>query len=167
MLHAALLAIVVAATAPRTTSAPPPKTSIQRCFEAMDGAVYHGDPSDRPLMKANVAACESGIVQIGRMRPAAAQGPEKLFLTGRLLDRAATLSYIGLGDAATALREVRAANLDFRIAAGLTNQSENYHNAALANVRLTAVQLRTLRADVAAGPAARAAQVALRSRHAR
>jgi hypothetical protein len=166
MLHAALLAAVVAATGPSTTSAAP-KTSIQRCFEAMDGAVYHGDPSDRPLMKANVAACESGIVQIRRIRPTAAQGPEKLFLTGRILDRAATLSYIGLGDAATALSEVTAANLDFRIAAGLTDQSEDYHNAALANVRLTTVQLRTLRADIAAVPRARAAQVALRSRHTR
>jgi hypothetical protein len=101
------------------------------------------------------------------MRPTAAQGPEKLFLTGRILDRAATLSYIGLDDAATALREVTAANLDFRIAAGLTNQSENYHEAALANVRLTTIQLRTLRADMAALPAAHAAQVALRTRRAR
>jgi hypothetical protein len=113
------------------------------------------------------AACESGVVQIGRMRPTAAQGPEKLFLTGRILDRAATLSYIGLDDAATALREVTAANLDFRIAAGLTNQSENYHEAALANVRLTTIQLRTLRADMAALPAAHAAQVALRTCRAR
>jgi hypothetical protein len=93
MLHAALLAVAVA-TAPSTASGPA-KTSIQQCFEAMDGAVYHGDPSDRPLMKANVAACENGIKQIGRMRPTAAQGPEKLFLTGRILDRAATLSFIG------------------------------------------------------------------------
>lgn len=164
MLHAALLAVVLAATA--STPSAPAKTSIQQCFEAMDGAVYHGDPSDRPLMKANVAACENGIVQIGRMRPTAAQGPEKLFLTGRILDRAATLSYIGLDDSATALREVKAANLYFRIAAGLTNQSENYHAAALANVRLTTVQLRTLQADVAAAPRT-IPQVALHARHAR
>jgi hypothetical protein len=164
MLHPALLAVVLATSA--STPSASPKTSIQRCFEAMDGAVYHGDPSDRSLMKANVAACESGIAQIGRMRPTAAQGPEKLFLTGRMLDRAATLSYIGLGDANTALREVKAANLDFRIAAGLANVSENYHAAAIANVRLTTVQLRTLVADTAAAPA-RAPVVALRSRHAR
>src|SRR5450755_2966513 len=161
MLHAALLAVVLAANA--SPSPAPVKTSIQQCFEAMDGAVYHGDPSDRRLMKANVAACENGLVQLARMRPTPAQGPEKLFLTGRILDRAATLSYIGLDDANTALREVKAANLDFRIAAGLTNQSENYHTAALANVRLTTVQLRTLQADIAAAPGIPV--VALRSRH--
>jgi hypothetical protein len=111
MLHAALLAVVLAANA--SPSPAPVKTSIQQCFEAMDGAVYHGDPSDRRLMKANVAACENGLVQLARMRPTPAQGPEKLFLTGRILDRAATLSYIGLDDANTALREVKAANLDF------------------------------------------------------
>jgi hypothetical protein len=165
MLHAALLAAAVA-TAPSTASVPA-KTSIQQCFEAMDGAVYRGDPADRPLMKANVAACERGIKQIGRMRPTAAQGPEKLFLTGRILDRAATLSYIGLDDAATALREVTAANLDFRVASGLPNESEDYHNAALANVRLTTVQLHTLRAEIAALPATHAAQVALRTHHTR
>ena len=166
MLHAALLAVVLAANA--STPHAPAKTSIQQCFEAMDGAVHHGDPSNRPLMKANVAACERGVAQIGRMRPTAAQGPEKLFLTGRILDRAATLSYIGLNDPNTALREVKAANLYFRIAAGLADQSENYHEAALANVRLTTLQLRTLRADLAAAPApSRVPEVALRGRRSR
>ncbi len=130
----------------------------------MDGAVYHGDPSDRPLMRANVAACERGVVEIARMRPTPAQGPEKLFLTGRILDRAATLSYIGLDDAKAAWPEVQAANLYFRVASGLTNQSQDYHAAALANVRLTAVQLRTLRSDIAAATvAARVPQLALRA----
>jgi hypothetical protein len=123
---------------------------MAQCFGTMDGAVYHGDPFDRALMKAGVAACERGIAQVQRTPAAAAQGPEKLFLTGRILDRAATLSYMGLGDTGTALREVRAANLYFRIASGLQNQSTDYHAAALANAELTGVQLRTLRADIAA-----------------
>jgi len=116
----------------------------------MDGAVYHGDPSDRTRMKANVAYCERGIAQIGHMHSTAAQGPEKLFLTGRILDRAATLSYMGLNDAGTALREVKAANLYFRIASGLPGESENYHYAAVANVQLTKIQLETLHNDLLA-----------------
>lgn len=131
----------------------------------MDGAVYHGDPSNRTEMKNDVAACESGIAAIERMRPTAAQGPEKLFLTGRILDRAATLSYMGLNDAATALREVKRANLYFRIASGLPNQSADYRAAAVANVELTQVQLHTLRADIAARASAHPATVALRTGH--
>jgi hypothetical protein len=145
MLFAVLLA---AALSPQAISAQPPKTAIQRCFGTMDGAVYHGDPSDRRLMKANVDACEAGIVQINAMRtPYPKQGPEKLFITGRILDRAATLSFMGLDDAATALREVKLANLYFRVASGLTDQTSTYHEAALANVELTRIQLRTLRAE--------------------
>ena len=113
-------------------------------------------------MKANVAACERGIAQIARMRATSARGPEKLFLTARILDRAETLSYMGLDDAPTALREVRKANLYFRIAAGLTNQSANYHAAAIANAQLTSIQLRTLHTDLAArrAPAATTAYTA-------
>jgi hypothetical protein len=159
MLHAALLAAVFSSAA---VEAPvPPKTSIQKCFGTMDGAIYHGDPSDRTLMKTNVAVCARGIAQLGRMRPTAAQGPEKLFLTGRLLDRAATLSYMGLDDAVTALREVKLANLYFRVAAGLNNQSTNYHDAAIANVALTHVQLHTLQADSALAMSARVKTTAL------
>ena len=162
MLHAALLAVVLAthAGAPKSTH----NSAITQCFETMDGAVYHGDPSDRTLMKANVAACGRGIAAIARIRPPAAQGPEKLFLSGRLLDRAATLSYIGLNDARTALPEVRTANLYFRVAAGLTDQTPEYRAAALANVQLTALQLHTLRAEIAARPHAPAV-VALHTTH--
>ncbi len=117
----------------------------------MDGAVYHGDPSDHTLMRRNVAACERGIALIDAMRPSTvAQGPEKLFVAGRILERAATLSYIGLGDATTALREVTTANLYFRIAAGLPNQSQSFQEAASANARLTSIQLRTLHSELAA-----------------
>jgi hypothetical protein len=156
MLHAVLLAALVTANAPE-----PPKTPIQRCFATMDGAVYHGDPSDRVLMRANVAACETGLAQISRMPATSAQGPEKLFLTGRILDRAATLSYMGLDDARTALREVSAANLYFRVASGLPGQSTNYRDAALANITLTSIQLRTLHSDIAAATLGRPAIVAL------
>jgi hypothetical protein len=157
MLHAALL---VAALTSMPTTPVPVQTSLQRCFESMDGAVYHGDPSNRSLMKANVAACERGIAEVQRIRPTAAQGPEKLFLTGRILDRAATLSYMGLNDTGTAYREVKTANLYFRIAAGLPDQSDNYHLAAVANVTLTTIQLRTLRNDIAAAQSTRARSVA-------
>lgn len=150
MLQTALLAVVLAtnAAAPQPTHTTP----IQACFETMDGAVYHGDPSDRTLMKANVAACSRGIAAIARIRPAAKQGPEKLFLAARLLDRAATLSFMGLNDARTALPEVKTANLYFRVASGLPGQSAEYRAAALANVALTRIQLRTLNADIAALP---------------
>jgi hypothetical protein len=128
----------------------------------MDGAVYHGDPSDRDLMRANVAACEGGLTQLAHVPATSAQGPEKLFLTGRILDRAATLSYMGLGDARTALREVTTANLYFRIASGLPGQSSDYRDAALANIKLTSVQLQTLRSDLAAAALYRPRVVAFR-----
>ncbi len=144
----------------------PAKTPIQQCFATMDGAVYHGDPTDRAQMKKDVAACESGISAIQRMRPTAAQGPEKLYLTGRILDRAATLSYMGLDDTSTALREVRTANLYFRIAAGLASQSADYRAAAWANVKLTQLQLNTLHAEIAARASGRRAVVAMHARHA-
>jgi hypothetical protein len=161
MLHAALLAVALTST---TSSSPiSAKTPVQQCFGSMDGAVYHGDPADRALMKANVAACARGVAHIQGIRTQPAQGPEKLFLLGRILDRAATLSYMGLGDAGTALPEVIRANLYFRIAAGLRNQTSDYHAAALANATLTRIQLGTLHADLAAARTARASIVALRT----
>jgi hypothetical protein len=153
MFQAALLAVVLAAN-PSDDASVPAETPIQRCFATMDGAVYHGDPANRAQMKSDVAACERSIAQLQGMRPTPAQGPEKLFIAGRLLDRAATLSYMGLNDAATALREVRTANLYFRIASGLPSASADYRDAALANVKLTLIQLRTLHADIAARPVA-------------
>jgi hypothetical protein len=133
----------------------------------MDGAVYHGDPSDRSLMRQNVAACTRGVRQIEQMHPSALDGPEKLFILARILDRTATLSYIGLDDTAMAFTDVRRANLYFRIALGLPNQSTDFREAALANVELTAVQLQTLRADLAAAAKSHSTSVALRVPHAK
>jgi hypothetical protein len=148
-------------------SAPVSKTAIQECFETMDGAIYHGDPTDREHMKHDVATCERGIIALARMRPAIAEGPAKLYLSARILDRAATLSYMGLNDAATALREVKIANLYFRVASGLGNQSADYRAAALANVQLTRLQLQTLRTDSVAARRARTQTLALATTAAR
>lgn len=153
MLHAAALSAALSARPllADPQNARPQKTALARCFQTMDGAVYSGDPSDRRLMRFNVDTCLKGIAEINALHAKTpAQGPQKLFITGRALDRAATLIYMGLGDAPTALHQVRMANLYFRIAAGLENQTQSYHEAALANVTLTAIQLRTLRADVLA-----------------
>ena len=165
MLDTLVLAAIVAAT---PASALPgiesttPHTMISRCFATMDGAVYHGDPSDRKLMKANVATCEAGIAQINAMRvPTPAAGPEKLIVTARVLERAATLSFMGLGDSATALREVRLANVYFRVASALPGQSATYHDAAVANVALTRLQLQTLRAEIASARRSRAPRKAV------
>lgn len=152
MLHAALLAAALSANS-ATNNVPATlesKSAIAQCFATMDGPVYHGDPSDRRLMRANVATCVKGIAQINATRALTpAQGPEKLFIAARVLERAAMLSYMGLDDAPTALREVTTANLYFRIASGLRDQSQGYHEAALANVELTRLQLSTLHADPA------------------
>jgi hypothetical protein len=127
----------------------------------MDGAVYHGDPSNRTMMKESVLACRNGVAQLRAMRTTATDGPAKLFLVGRLLDRTATLTFMGLDDAEHATPEVRTANLYFRIAAGLSNQSAEYRDAALANVELTQLQLRTLDHEIAARRSTRPRTVAL------
>jgi hypothetical protein len=162
MLHAALL---IAALTVAGNSAPPEETSIARCFESMDGAVYHGDPTDRALMRANVHACERGLTELSKIRAGAAHGPEKLYLTARILDRAATLSFMGLDDARAALPEVRAANLYFRIASALPRTSPDYRAAAAANARLTAIQLQTLHTEIAAQHAHSAQVASLNPRH--
>ena len=133
----------------------------------MDGAVYHGDPSDRSLMRQNVAACTNGVRQLELMRANAADGPEKLYILARILDRAATLSYIGLDDAATALSDVRRANLYFRVASGLPNQSVEFRQAAASNVELTGIQLHTLRTDLASAAKLHPTAVAFRTARAK
>jgi hypothetical protein len=158
MLHVALLAAVLTTSAP----ASPDHSPIQRCLSIMDGAVYHGDPNDRPSMKAALVECRKAVNAATHTRVEADGGPAKLFITARLLDRAATLSYMGLDDASGALRDVKSANLYFRIAAGLPHQSADFHAAALANVELTAVQLQTLHTDIASRATSHATSVALR-----
>jgi hypothetical protein len=110
----------------------------------MDGAVYNGDPTDRKLMRARVVTCGHAIASLGHAGVRPKQGPEKLFLMGTMLDRAATLSFMGLDDARTAKVEVKRAHSYFRIASGLTSESSDYRAAAIANEARTRVQLQTL-----------------------
>lgn len=164
MLHAAVLAAALSSAA--TSRAKPTFNAIQKCFGTMDGAVYHGDPTDRRLMQADVDTCAKGIAQLGALRATTAtQGPEKLFITGRILDRAATLSYIGLGDYVTAMREVKLANLYFRIASELPNESAGYRDAARANIALTRIQLQTLRTESVAAARATAGRRVVTAYH--
>lgn len=163
MLHAALL---IAALTVANDSAPAENTPIQHCFESMDGAVYHGDPTDRTLMQANIRACERGLTEVANIRTGAAHGPEKLYLTARILDRAATLSFMGLNDARTALPEVRTANLYFRVASALPHTSPEYRAAAAVNAKLTAIQLQTLHTEIAEQDAHSAQVASLGARHA-
>jgi hypothetical protein len=159
MLHVALLAAVVApSNSPSATAG----SSIQRCLATMDGAVYRGDPSDRTTMMARVAACAQGRRSAQRMSISAARAPERVFIIARLLDRAATLSYMGLGDTRSALNEAHEANLYSRVAARLPDQSAEFYTAALANVALTALQLQTLQTDIASANATHTPTVALR-----
>ncbi|MBD5653810.1 MAG: hypothetical protein IAI50_01360 [Candidatus Eremiobacteraeota bacterium] len=153
MIHSALLA--AALLSPANEPSNKLDSPVHTCFASMEGAVYQGDPSNRSLLKANVAACNSSIAQLQRMRSSPSHGPERLFLLGWLLDRAATLSYMGLGDARTALRDVRRADRCFRIAAALPNQTGDFHETALANAELTRIQLHTLRADPSSAKAPR------------
>lgn len=104
MLHVALVAAAIAAATPRSND---DSGAIRQCFATMDGAVYHGDPTDRGAMKAAVLVCGAGLRPARRLRVTARQGPAKLFVIARLLDRAATLSYMGLQDAPAALRATR------------------------------------------------------------
>jgi hypothetical protein len=97
-------------------------------------------------------ACERELARIERLRPGTSEGPAKLFLTARVLDRAATLALLAFNDVTTASRDVALANLYFRVAAGLPDQPANYRAAAAANVELTHAQLVTLRPDLAARP---------------
>jgi hypothetical protein len=129
----------------------------------MDGAVFQGDPTDHATLKRDAAACERAVAMIPRVPVAVDAGSSRLFLVARLLDRAATLSFIGLGDTATALREVQLANVYFRVAAGLPKQTADFHSAALANVQLTNLQLETLRGDIAAGRRFHAQRIAARA----
>jgi hypothetical protein len=168
MIHAALLALALGAPSLTQSAAvappnmpPPAASSIERCLATMDGAVYHGDPTDRRLMRAAIAACVHARRDAQRTSVETASGPQKLFLIARLLDRTATLSYIGLDDAGSALRDVESANLYFRIAAGVAGESADFRAAAAANVELTNLQLQTLRTEIASSHTQPAA-VALR-----
>jgi hypothetical protein len=73
-------------------------------------------------------------------------------LMARILDRAATLSYIGLDDAQTALAQAKSADLYFRVASGLSSQSPDYRNLGSANATTTNIQLATLQTDIAHKP---------------
>jgi hypothetical protein len=162
MLHVALLAAVLTTAQQPSTIA---QSSIERCLETMDGSVYRGDPTDRTAMRANIAVCEEAQGAVQQIRISPAQGPERLFITARLLDRAATLSYMGLGNAQAAFHDARLANLYFRIAVGLPRQSPDFHAAAIANLELTDLQLQTLRTDIAAAKGPRPITVAQRSKN--